>query len=98
MKVEQAVLDFDQVADAIIVVALDGREVELPRRDLIVCDGPRARGRYVLPESLLEPAPRCEVLPPPHQPPYRGWTVCGCPCRGCCQTPPRHCGGSRCGR
>jgi hypothetical protein len=97
MTVEQRVLDFDQVADAIILLAVDGREVEVPRRDLIVCEGPRARGRYVLPESVLEPAPRGPGTPG-NQPPYRGWTVCGCPCRGCCQTPARHCGGSRCGR
>lgn len=71
MKAEQAVLDFDQVADMVILVAVDGREVEVPRRDLIVCDGPRARGRYVLPESVLEAAPR-GLQPPRHTPPYRG--------------------------
>ncbi len=68
---EQAVLDLTDVADMVIVLALDGREVEVPRRDLIVCDGPRARGRYVLPESVLEAAPVCAALPPPHRPPYR---------------------------
>jgi hypothetical protein len=71
MKAQQRVLDFDQVADTIIVVAVDGREVQVPRRDLIVCDGPRARGRYVLPECVLEAAPVCAVPPPRRQQPYR---------------------------
>ena len=68
---EQTVLDFDQVADrrdTVILVAVDGREVELPRRDLIVAAGPdgRARGRYVLPESALQPSPVCVTPPPSH--------------------------------
>lgn len=66
MRVEQAVLDFDLV----IVVAIDGREVEVPRRDLVVAVGPdgRTRGRYVLPESVLQQTPRCATLPPQHTP------------------------------
>ena len=67
MKAAQQVIDFDQVADTVVVVAVDGREVELPRRDLVVCAGPRARGRYVLPESVLEAAPVC-AAPPPRRP------------------------------
>ena len=73
---EQTVLDFTDVADAVIFVCIDGREVELPRRDLIVAVGPdgRVRGRYVLPESVLEPAPVCAAPPPPHTPPYQTGT------------------------
>lgn len=68
---EQTVLDFTDTADRVILVAIDGREVELPRRDLIVAVGPdgRARGRYVLPESVLESAPGCASPPLLH-----GWS------------------------
>lgn len=71
LKAEQAVLDFEAVADMIIVIAVDGREIELPRRDLVVVPGPRARGRYLRPESALEPPPVCMAPPPAHRPPYR---------------------------
>lgn len=69
MTVEQAVIDFDQVADVVIVLALDGREVEVPRRDVIAVPG--SKHRYLRPESLLEAAPR-GLQPPRHTPPYRG--------------------------
>lgn len=64
----QGVLDFDAHADTVILGAIDGREIELPRRDLVVAVGPdgRARGRYVLPGSALQPAPVCTTSPPPH--------------------------------
>jgi hypothetical protein len=69
MKAEQAVLDFSDVADMVIVLAIDGREVELPRRDVIAVPG--SKHRYLRPESLLEVAPQCTALPPPHRPPDR---------------------------
>ncbi len=70
---QQVVLDFDEVADAIILVAVDGREVEVPRRGLVVVVGPdgRVRGRYALPESVFAGTPRAVPIPR-HQAPYRG--------------------------
>lgn len=69
MKAQQAMLDFTDIADMVILVAVDGREVEVPRRDLIVPAGPRARGRYLLPESVLQAAPRGQQPPPRRHPP-----------------------------
>ena len=69
MKAEQAALDFGQLADAVIVISVDGREMEVPRRDVIAVPG--SKHRYLRPESLLEEAPVCTTPPPPHTPPYR---------------------------
>ena len=68
MKAQQTVLDFEQAAETVILVALDGREVEVVRRDLVVAVGAdgRAPGRYALPGSVLEPAPVCATPPPRH--------------------------------
>jgi hypothetical protein len=69
MKAEQAVMNFSDVADMVIVLAIDGREVEVPRRDVIAVPG--SKHRYLCPESLLEVAPVCAALPPAHQRPCR---------------------------
>ena len=68
MKAEQAVLDFDAAADTVILIAIDGREVEVPRRLVVAVPG--SKHRYLRPESLLEPAPVCTMPPPPRRP-YR---------------------------
>ena len=69
MKAEQVVLDFDATSDTVILIAIDGREVEVSGRDLVVSVGPdrRARGRHVLPESVLQPPPVCATPPPGHK-------------------------------
>lgn len=69
MKVEQTVIDFDRVADTIVLLSVDGREVEVPRRLVIAVPG--SKHRYLRPESVFEEAPVCDSPPPPHTPPYR---------------------------
>lgn len=64
MKAEQSVIDFDAAADTIVVIAVDGHEVAVPRRDVIAVPG--SKHRYLRPESLLEPASTC-TTPPPRQ-------------------------------
>jgi hypothetical protein len=69
MKPGQAVLDFDQVADTIVLLSVDGREVAVPRRLVVAVPG--SKHRYLRPESVLEEAPVCTAPPPPHTPPDR---------------------------
>lgn len=69
MKAQQTVIDLDQVADTIILLSVDGREVEVPRRLVVAVPG--SKHRYLRPESVLEEAPVCAAPPPPHTPPYR---------------------------
>jgi hypothetical protein len=44
--------------ETVILLAYDGHEVEVPRRNLVVADTLRIRGRYHRPESVLEEAPK----------------------------------------
>lgn len=63
---KQIVLDFDDVADSVILVAVDGREVEVPRHLVVAVPG--TNYRYLRPESVLEAAPSCAAPLP------RGWS------------------------
>ena len=66
MKAEQQTIDFDQVADTIFLIAMDGREVEVPRRLVVAVPG--SKHRYLRPESVLEAVPR-GLRPPRRRPP-----------------------------
>ena len=64
MSTQQQTIDFDQVADVIVVLSVDGREIAVPRRDVVAV--PRSPRKYLRPESLLEVAPVCATPPPLH--------------------------------